>query len=700
MAAPFQRLYKESFDFRQKYSYYVLFKPVTSQPEKYIFMQEIRHFVTQFFLYFEADVDRDGERLLVELPENLQEYFKQERLRIAFHPHHLTDDAELATHGSYLLNRISEYMRDHGLATYAELPKNYTDRTKIPSELDFPNVIIEKARTRSGSKYGFVFNFKLDYVSDEKVGRLYSLGIDAEGNLWDPPSLEMEPAEPSHIPSADLHEAYEKALWHVEEHVKRQSVEIEKDILQRLFRQISRLDVFYTEQIEELSSRRSGRGLQDVQDRIDHLQQEFQLKVAEETENHRLRVKISLISYQTWKIPYLNYALTLRPDSDDPAAEPTEREISLERDLFDGDLEPVHCAVCHDPVLTVLMCHNGHLTCDDHTHQCVECGRWECTECGIGKCGECGALVCSSCGRKCQICGKRLCPTHLLTCHIDADPVCQTCSSICKDCEQVACPHHVERCATCRQPACQKCVKECSFCYSPICQEHTFKCEVCGQIFCTNCIRTCHVCGKRVCRSHSWECQQCGKSFCLNEREEQGAACVVQDEEICVDCQKICDVCGNVVCATHSIDCEKCQKTICQNDTVTCYECRSVLCPTHHTVCQSCSHHVCDDHTTTCQICEEVYCTRCVDPKGRCPNCQQLRFIQPIGLPTPVKQAKVPAIYKKCDNWRAISSKKHHIFLGFKNKDAFIVVLSKSGELVRHRQEAFARIMQIMMNYS
>ncbi len=662
-------------------------------------MEELRHFVIRFFTYFGSELSDEGEQIAVKLPEDLGRFFEREEIKIAFHPHHLSDDADLVTHGSYLLNRIYEYLSDHGIATFVELPKLFGKQVKIPSELNFPNSIIEKARTRSEGRYCFIFNFKIDYVSDEKLGQLYSICIDANGRQWKPPRVDLKFSEAKHIPSADLHEAYETVQVLVESHVKRQSVEIEKDILQRLFRQITRLDVFYSEQIADLRARRSGRGLQEIQDQIDLLQQEFQLKVDEETENHRLQVKLKLISYQIWKIPYLIHNLTLKLAVPEKKLPLESTELSFHRNLYNGQLEPTSCKICNLSCHTLFLCQNGHVACENHAFQCVECGIWECQDCGIAPCRECGSPVCSRCGGKCQVCGKFLCHTHRLSCHIDREAVCQDCSTICKDCRQITCPNHIERCSTCRQPVCQNCLRECSFCYAHVCQEHTYKCEVCGQIFCSNCIRSCLICGKAVCRSHSWECQQCGKSFCREDCAVHSSRCVVEEEEICIDCLKICDVCGHPVCSDHSIYCEKCNKTYCQNEAVKCYQCRKIICPIHYLSCQGCGHHICEKDISPCLICEEIFCNRCIDKKGRCPFCQQFRFAQPIELPEVIEVAKLPLTIRKCTNWRKVISKRYQILLGFHREDVYVLLFDLEGQLIRQRTDNFAKIMQIMMNY-
>ncbi len=669
-------------------------------------MEELKQFVTQFFASQSSPIIVDGEQFTVLLAEPLSRYFGVEQLKLVFNPHHLTEETQLVTHGSFVLNKLAEYLAEHGVGAHIELPIRPDTLDRPPSELIFRNMLIHqtrRSRSRALARYAFVFNFKIDYISDEKVGRLHALGLDAEGRWWQPP-LDFTPAQAENpqVPSAELHAAYDAAQKLIEEHVRRESVQIEKDILQRLYRQINRLDIFYTEQIDSLRQRQTARAPHEIQEQIDRLQQEYQLKATEETENHRLRIKIQLVNYRIWRIPYQSYQLTLRSlqaNNDETPAHAID--FTFYRNLNDGRLEPVHCSVCRRETHMITVCRNDHLTCEDHAHECVDCGEWECDACGVGVCGECGATVCSSCSQKCRVCQKPLCRSHRLNCHISQETICQSCSIMCKECGQVTGLHHQEKCATCHQPTCAGCLQECSFCYAHTCREHTRKCEICGQIFCDNCVRACAVTGRLVCRSHSWECQSCGKSFSVEVRDQHGSKCTVSHREICIDCQKICDICGNTVSPAYSIYCEPCGKTYCRRDAKVCYESKKVICPIHHHICQSCSHPVSEDCITACRICEETYCAGCVDKKGRCRFCQQLRFVQPVHtLPPAIIAADLPSDVKKCADWRFVEAGLRQIYFGVAHQDVYIIVFDKDRRLIRSRKENFAKIMQIMMNYA
>lgn len=668
-------------------------------------VNEIKQFVIDFFTSFQCPLAADGELVIVNLRDELQEYFQADKITLAFHPHHLTDEAELVTHGSFMLNKVCEYLQAYGQGTYAELPNRVGKQGRIPAELKVKNARVIQAAARSESKFCYVFNFRIDYVSDEKIGELFSIGLNWRGEKWQPPAWagltskaqggEHPPA--GQIPSADMHAAYEQATRLAEDHVLRQSVEQEKDILQRLFKQINRLDVFYTEQIEELRGRRSGRGLLEIQDRIDHLRQEFNLKVAEETENHRLRVKVELINYQVWKVPFRKHSLQLVPEG---LSDEEPFELTIRRDLFTRELEKIHCTVCGQETRELRLCRQGHLTCDQHTHQCDDCGQWECEQCGIGPCGECKTMVCSACSASCQQCRKRLCGAHQYTCHVSREIVCGDCSSLCHDCLQVTAQAHAEHCAACREAVCEDCVQECSFCYAHVCQDHIFKCDVCGQFFCPSCIRRSAISDKILCRTHAITCSSCQKSFSREEWEINGAECIVSREKICSDCVQICDQCGHPVSAKHAVQCAACDKTYCENHAVTCHVCQEVLCLEHHHHCQGCAKSTCEEHYRSCSICREDFCTRCLDDKGRCPYCRDLKFVISISLPVLIKKADLPPAIKKCSNWRRSVSPNHEIYLGFQAKQAYIVVFDKEGQLIRHRQESVVDIMKIMMQVS
>ena len=660
-------------------------------------MEDLKKFTTQFFTYFGSTFSVKGEQIEIELSSELADYFGKPMLTLVFHPHHLTEDADLVTHGSFMLGKICDYLLGHGQAMYAELPRKTKAQKKIPPEFNIVNTVISRASIRSEAKYCYVFNFKIDYISDEKIGELYSMGLDWKGNPWAPPEFKISNVSATQIPSADIHEAYDVAVKHVEDHVKKQSVDIEKDILQRLFKQINRLDVFYSEQIEDLRSRRSNRGVSEIQDQIDHLQEEFKLKVAEETDNHRLRVKINIVSYQVWKVPFQKHIIMVNPNIPKDSESAEEIEIVLMRDLFTGKLEATQCDVCDVESTKLLLCHNQHLTCEQHTHECMECGKWECEKCGISKCATCGIYVCTQCGKKCQSCNNRLCNTHQLHCHIDGEGTCKSCSAICKNCQQITCHQHLENCAICRAQTCPDCIRECSFCYAHACNEHISKCDTCGQYFCANCIRASSISGKLFCRTHSVTCSTCGKSFSQKEWQASGTKCSIENEYLCASCEKICDACGKPVCPEHSYSCKECHKTFCLKDAVVCHVCQTVLCTAHHAVCPDCDKIVCADHLQACSICSETFCKSCLDNKGRCTCCKNMRFIVAMFLPAMIKKAEVPDELKKCANWRRSTSKFHEVYLGFHDKKAYVVVFDQSGKLIRYRIEKAVEIMKVMM---
>ncbi|OQY28847.1 MAG: hypothetical protein B6244_06035 [Candidatus Cloacimonetes bacterium 4572_55] len=665
-------------------------------------MEDIRSFTTYFFTHFGGELTEDGGQILVQLPEPLQEFFGKKSLCLAFHPQNITEDSDLVTHGSFMLQKMSEYLEDRGTASSVELPINYTEKEKVPSELTFLNAESTKNRRVRSTKNGFIFNFLIDYVSDEKVGEIFSVGIDSDGNAWQPPDTRVRLVEPRSVPSADLHEGYEKAQLLVEERIKKKGADLEKEILHRLFRQINRLDSFYTEQIEDVRTRRGRRSLQDSEELAERLRQEFDLKVNEEKENHRLRVHVGLLSYQIWRVPFYNYELDFKLTTDantetDSALPDETVRIELERNLYDTKLVFPSCFVCENPTHKVLLCQGGHATCEHHTRQCVQCGVWQCEKCGVDDCAECQETICEKCGEKCRICHKTLCRTHRLTCHISKDTVCPDCSHICKECGKLISTQHSEKCETCQGDVCHNCLQECSLCYSHICREHIYTCEQCGQIFCEKCLRACSECDKKLCRTHSWQCDECKRVFCDGHKEQNMIQCSVCQTDVCIRCQKVCDECGKSVCDAHAVTCSNCEKIYCKDHSYSCCICETPLCPEHGLTCLHCDNKVCHKHKKKCPICGETLCRNCTNHAGCCISCQEFRSARPIPRPKWILSApKLPKQMKKIHNWREVVTKNNKIFMGFKGKNVFIAVFHRNGSLLRHSSKKLRTVMRVL----
>ena len=83
----------------------------------------MKEFLIAFFEYAGCAAREEGHGLTVDLTPDVARHFGKSRLRLVFDPAHLTADAELATSGSYLTNRLHELIGNFGQKAAVTLPK-------------------------------------------------------------------------------------------------------------------------------------------------------------------------------------------------------------------------------------------------------------------------------------------------------------------------------------------------------------------------------------------------------------------------------------------------------------------------------------------------------------------------------------------------------------------------------------------------
>ena len=169
-------------------------------------------------------------------------------------------------------------------------------------------------------------------------------------------------------------------------HADLRCVAHEAEILPRLYKTLNRLTSYYQQQIEEIYDTHDPEG-----DRRRVLETDLQRKVAEEIENHRLRVQVELVGYAVLEVP-LAVAEIVLSDGGRTAT------VRVEQNRFDGSLRGAHCHACGRATVAVALDRNGHITCDDCIRQCATCQAIVCAACGVAPCPVCGKENCDECG--------------------------------------------------------------------------------------------------------------------------------------------------------------------------------------------------------------------------------------------------------------------------------------------------------------
>ncbi len=415
---------------------------------------DLQTLACDFFTLFGAHVRDDGDGgLKVRLPPDLAAHFGKDRLYLVFSAADLSPYEDLVVYGSRVFDRMMARLEGRGERARWQLPLRAFDlalNASPPSELTFVNCAVGQADARLEEAPLFVFNFRLIYTADDRREEIYTLVLDADGQPRPeiqsaltlasenvPGDTEREMHRPVDIPPAKapgparLARLAEQAQSLAMARAEAQAATLEIDLHRRLQRVLMRLTSYYRRQIEEIAVRDEAHAEETRQ----VMEGDLQRKIADELESHRLRVQIRLVSTAQLDQPVQRYQLALH-------SRHATHTLTLQRDLHTGNLAPVLCHACGQPMTEITLCAAGHLADAGCAYTCCDCERDVCVACGIQNCAVCGDLVCHECKIVCHLCGDWACREHALLCPI---------------CGEQACAQHSFQCMICKQRYCTGC---------------------------------------------------------------------------------------------------------------------------------------------------------------------------------------------------------------------------------------------------
>ncbi len=670
-------------------------------------------FTVAFFATFGAHTEwihtPTGPVLAVELPGELQEHFGRPHLRLVFHNAEVTSETELVAYGSRLFDRMMDYLAHRGSVTVLRLPVRHPGAEQLLRALRPRNGWIADLKLRERTRLLCLFNWHIAYRADEKWEELVAVLVDQEGRrlgLWgaeDGPPAEPEtlvperlladgepmepeaPGTPRLPPMAHLARLAREARKHALYYADVRSVEYEAAILPRLHKVLARLTSYYQQQIQEIREDHDPEGIQRR-----HLAEDLERKVAEEVENHRLRVRVTLVSYALFHVPVAEARIRL-----EDGAQSISVEVRLDR--YTGELEPCPCHACGTALDTAWLCRNGHLVCDGCVETCAICGQTVCGRCGVHRCPVCSREHCAACSQLCWACGEQVCPDHVERCPVCKDPVCHGCQEPCRACGVRQCRSHLVVDGVSGAYLCTDCAVRC-----PGCGDYSLEvatCQVSGQRFCRRCVVSCVRCGRQV-----------GVGLSVPDRTGQ---------PVCPHCLVTCAACGQQV--ADRLPCRACGREGCEHCLSSCTTCGERLCPDHAQACEGCGRVVCDRHmfrvgdparrlcdgcavacaicgsgypvgdARTCAMCHESYGPCCVED-GVCRTCRALAAAsEPVAiLEEPVVQDPRVAHVAGRYRWVKAVNRRVSLYLGRSPQDevgalpsVLVVAVGEKVRLVR-----------------
>ncbi len=429
----------------------------------------MKEFVESFFRTYGAEVEACNGEIVVQLRDELRDLFEQDALRLVFDARDVDEDSELVTHGGYILSAIHSFLQDKGVKVIGRLPDRHPfDRDEMKPSLIVQGGRITDFRAKKDRTADCVFYFKVTFLSDEKSEKLYAVGTDRHGALFDAEEYYTDDVILKDIvPLAqkgsidltrkDIEKLFRDCLKSASERARSEAAELQREVLQRLHRSVTRIKGYYTAQIQELHRNQSG-----YEDRRLAIEREQQHKLSEEISNHRIRIVLKLINLHIVERTETLVTLTVQPAHGDPV------EHVVQFDHFTGLLDYGTCPSCRMAMDTLVLTEAGEIACPKCTTTCHACGRISRDLHRVAVCQICERPTCDRCAHACTQCGKRICADHAHACAIGHEISCDECNTQCEECGKPLCKEHVFVCAASG---------------ASVCFEHRVICTKCRRVY-------------------------------------------------------------------------------------------------------------------------------------------------------------------------------------------------------------------------
>lgn len=546
----------------------------------------MKSYTAEFFRFLGCTLHDEGHVLAIQLTPDLSDYFGKPTLRLVFQPAHLEKNTELVTHGSYLANRMYDLIQHTGAKVAVALPKRY----ETNEHLALHAINCTQTSHRSKETYfpeGYLV-FRVTYASDEKTEDLVIVERNVAGHLQIKNELPY-PADLLNEARADrfpftnkqAQQIYEESLALVRNHAEQQAEGHQHKRARHFYDTLTRLSAFYRQMIEEVPALEKNRAVV-----IQQLQEEYDIKTADEVAKNQMQITITPISFCAVSIPFQREHYTLQTNG-------IRATVDVHQNLFSGEIVFPRCGACQHDMHQVGICEaGGHAVCQNCLLECHVCGKHVCRDCGIDVCFECGEYVCQECSRGCHLCGELYCARHLVGCLICREHECRQCSQPCEVCGKPVGKIHLTACQSSFKLACPTCMTVCS-----CCQKHVI----------TSLMHTCAFCGQQMCADCTFRCAVCDQEFCLHHVSE----CELTKQMVCARHIKKCSQCGRQVSTTLLHACDVCRKPVCPECARQCHHCGLVFCQEHA------------EDLIPCPECGTLYCALCSSGQDECEVCRK-----------------------------------------------------------------------------
>jgi hypothetical protein len=406
-------------------------------------MPTMKSFAEAFFTRFGAQIEPGEDELVVDLPPELASAFGKPRLYLIFprsdgERRDLSPTEDLLVYGSRTFDQMLSLLQGRGEVAHLGLPVQFSVEPDQAPPLTLTNCRVVQSQVENRAELFYLVNFRAIYTSDEKLEEFMTVVLNAAGELCSDRMAALihkqvlsSPDQSFQVEPKTLRLMLERAGEAARSQAEARATQLETALRGRLQKALLRLTTFYRRLSTEVNS---GDTARDETVRTD-LQRELSRKIGDELERHRLRVTLTPVSCAVALVPMLHYRLNL-------ATGHSRQALTITRNLYSGELEPLPCYHCRQPLDHLALCDRGHPVHTGCRDTCSRCDQEVCRACGIDACAICGSPVCGNCTAVCAHCQRWLCASHVDSCGI---------------CGQLYCTEHSFRCRWCEQAYCSQC---------------------------------------------------------------------------------------------------------------------------------------------------------------------------------------------------------------------------------------------------
>ena len=410
--------------------------------------EDIKNFTISFFANLNAAVlwDSSGKKLRVlNVPESFEKFYgKKSPYDLVFKTEDMQNGEEPMIKGSFLLNCMKEFLSDKGQTTLVKIDFDSSSEEDIHKCLHFRNCQLSNFIRKPAYDWlvRFTFLTTLQYLNEKEqiMNPIYVKGGEiVKFNLGQYKTLDGKKEE---IKIEDIKSQYNAAKSFLKSQIQPKIESISEGLDKRLEKELQRVRNHYLNQIEEdgLNLEKSERQAKELENqmsnseanktldmdfakirlsrlketiaslksekRMGDIKKEKEFFLKDEENKHSLNVNNQVMNTTIIYFPINSYSGYLKNHD-------TTRLFNFVYNPLTGEVSKVLCEVCSKEIKDICLCTGGHISCGGCLRACLECQSEYCTKCLSNSCFTCGKKICKKCAKRCPLCGKIKCKSHM-----------------------------------------------------------------------------------------------------------------------------------------------------------------------------------------------------------------------------------------------------------------------------------------------